>query len=79
MLAAMAFSLWSVWGGGLGQATEISYSTFRQHVQNGNVSQVIVEQERIRGMLKEAATKEVEEGEGFEYTEKAVSRGGSSC
>ena len=69
MLAAMAFSLWSVWGGGLGQATEISYSTFRRHIQNGNVSQVIVEQERIQGTLKEAATKEVEQGEDFKFTE----------
>ena len=69
MLAAMAFSLWGVWGGSPGQATEVSYSTFRQHVQDGNVSQVIVEQEQIQGRLKEPATKEVEGEEEFEYTE----------
>ena len=69
MVSAIAFSLWNFWGGGLDDATEISYSAFRQHVQDGNVSEVIVEQDQIRGTLKGPATKEGEEGKALEYSE----------
>jgi cell division protease FtsH len=68
-LAALAFALWNFWGGGLDNAVEIRYSTFRRQIQEGNVSEVIVDQEQIRGTLKEAATREVQEGEDVEYTE----------
>jgi cell division protease FtsH len=69
MLALIAVSLWSFWGGGAENATEISYSTFRQHVREGNVVRVVVEEQRIRGELDEAATKELENGESVEYTD----------
>ena len=48
--------------------TRISYSAFRDQVENGNVTQVTVSGEEIRGQLKEAAQKGTGE-EAVEYTE----------
>jgi cell division protease FtsH len=61
-----------VLSGGFGrgvQATEVSYSTFRQQLRAGNVKQVTVQGERIEGTLKEPAQKETARGKPVEYTQ----------
>jgi cell division protease FtsH len=69
MLGIMGFSLWRFQDSRLANATEISYSAFRQHVRSGNIAEVVVDQQQILGTLKEAATRETEDDDETEYTE----------
>jgi cell division protease FtsH len=48
---------------------QISYSTFRQQVQAGNVEQVTVAGQKIQGQLKEPAEKELTEDKSVQYTD----------
>lgn len=62
----VGFLLWSFYpfGGGL---TEISYSSFRDQVQKGNVKQVTVKGDRITGRLKTKAKKQIGQQETVQY------------
>ncbi len=69
VLVVAAPSLWNLISGEVGNGVQISYTTFRQHVEDGNVEQVTVSGEEIRGTLEEAVQKETEDGETQEYTD----------
>ena len=65
LFAAMAFAFWMFQGmGAAGDASTISYSEFRQQVQNDNVTQVTVQGEEIMGEFEQP----VEIGEGEQTT-----------
>jgi cell division protease FtsH len=68
IMLGIALLLW-VWNpfGGNGDATQISYSAFRQQLKDGNVEQVTVTGQEIRGGLKEPAQKQVAEEEPVKY------------
>ncbi len=53
----------------LNGAPQISYTVFRQQIQRGNVEQVTVTGEQIRGRLKEPSTLQTDEEEAPEYIE----------
>jgi cell division protease FtsH len=59
VVAATLFALWAYtyWGGGAAGGERISYSQFRQQLQNGNVEQVVVEGNSVSGELKSTASK----------------------
>jgi cell division protease FtsH len=80
---AMGCSSWSIWAilllmlvgwtfilsrGDRVSRTEISYSAFRQQLEQGNIQQVTVQGERLEGELQEPATTVVGE-ENQEYTD----------
>jgi len=73
-LLVIAFLPW-LWGwffgGGLAETTEISYSTFRQQLRDGNVEQITIQGDRITGMVKEPVEEESSsnEDETKTYTE----------
>ena len=48
---------------------QISYSEFRQQLQDDNIQEVTVEGEQIRGMLRESATRITAQEDTVEYTE----------
>ncbi len=54
---------------GGGDGPEIAYSQFRTHLEQDNVTRVVVQGERIQGTLREPATHRTEEGETSQYTE----------
>ncbi|MCB0193071.1 MAG: ATP-dependent zinc metalloprotease FtsH [Anaerolineae bacterium] len=54
---------WSSFGNDQGNTASISYSTFRQQVQSGNVERVIVSGEQIQGDFVELFTPDVETDE----------------
>ncbi len=65
LFAAMAFAFWMFQGlGATDDASMISYSEFRQQVQNDNVTQVTVQGEKISGVFEQP----VNEGEGDQAT-----------
>jgi len=57
--------LWSIFGRDFSSAQQISYSTFREQVQEGNVEQITVSGEQIRGQFQEPITLQ-KTGEGQE-------------
>lgn len=65
LLAIGIFWACNLFTGGFGQQEpRISYTTFREHVEAGEVEQITMTGERIEGMLRSAATTEVEDGAG---------------
>lgn len=56
-------------GGDTGANVNVSYSTFREQVEAGNVASVSVRGDRISGELKQAETTTDEMGETIEYNE----------
>ncbi len=68
LILLVVASLWVVGVFDRGQAVEISYSAFRQQVEEGNVARVTVTGEQIQGELKEPAEKQVDD-ETVSYTD----------
>jgi cell division protease FtsH len=67
---ALLLWIWNPFGDGLGgDATDINYTTFRQQVRAGNVKQVTVTGNSIRGELIEPAEKPNGDGETVTYSE----------
>jgi cell division protease FtsH len=64
---AIIFWLWNPFGG-LSNIPQISYSTFRQQLETGNIEQVTVKGERIQGTLKKPAEAQVAKSETITYT-----------
>jgi cell division protease FtsH len=65
LLAAMAFAFWMFQDfGAAGDISMISYSEFRQQVQNDNVTMVTVQGEEISGVFEQP----IEQGEGEQAT-----------
>jgi cell division protease FtsH len=62
------FWMWGQFGRNTGNATHISYSTFREQLKAGNVERVTVEGEEIYGNLKEPIEKEIAKGKTTKYT-----------
>lgn len=54
-------------GGIFSQSTEISYSEFREQLQNGNVESIHVQGEQIRGELRESSTLETSQNDTTSY------------
>ena len=52
----------------MGQGVEIGYSTFRRHLQAGNVAKVTIRGDRISGELRQSAEKQVPQGKPIAYT-----------
>jgi cell division protease FtsH len=65
-LAALLW-IWNPFGGGRDNATEISYTAFRQHVMAGDVERVTVVGQTIEGELTAPAQKADDGGESIEY------------
>ena len=56
------------WGFGLfDQRTKIPYTTFRQHVQKGQVAKVVVRGDRIQGELENQAELVIAQGDTVDY------------
>jgi cell division protease FtsH len=69
IIAAVALVIWAVSQfGGMNQGTEISYSTFLTQVEAGNVSQVTISGDEIRGELKKQQTTTLSDGQTTQYT-----------
>lgn len=56
VMIAVSYGIWSLLGSGLDANTQIAYSTFRSHVQDGMVESVVITGEQIEGTLSEPAT-----------------------
>jgi cell division protease FtsH len=67
LLGAVGLWLWSLWGGGATDMTEISYSRFRQQVQQDNVESVVVQGQEIQGTLVVSATTQTDSGDTVEF------------
>jgi len=63
--------LWGqrLFGPGGVDGPRIPYSTFRSHLERNNVVRVVVQGERIQGVLNQPATRQNDEGESVQYTE----------
>src|SRR3990170_325594 len=59
LIFLIGFWIWNLFGSTTEQ-TEIAYTTFREHVRSGNVSEVTVSGEEIRGTLEKPAPTSVE-------------------
>jgi cell division protease FtsH len=59
LIFLIGFWIWNLFGSTTEQ-TEIAYTTFREQVRNGNVSEVTVSGEEIRGTLEKPAKTSVE-------------------
>jgi cell division protease FtsH len=68
ILPAIALWLWSTWTTGE-QGPLVDYSTFRAHLEAGNLSSVIVTGDQIQGTLREPDILEDPNGQESEYTE----------
>ncbi len=60
LLLVLAFWTWSTINQALNNETQISYSTFRQQVEDDNVAQVTVAGQQISGEFKDAQTRTIE-------------------
>ncbi|HDQ13629.1 MAG TPA: AAA family ATPase [Sediminispirochaeta sp.] len=58
-----------LWGWPGDKATTISYTAFRQQLEEGNVAHITMQGEKITGTLKQAAEKEQEQDETVTYTD----------
>jgi cell division protease FtsH len=68
-VVALVIFLVSQFGGGTNQGTEISYTAFRTQVEAGNVSEVTISGQEIRGTLKTAQTATTSTGQTVNYTD----------
>jgi cell division protease FtsH len=68
LLALAVPYLWTIFGGEVDTPVTISYTTFRQQLEAGNVSGITVRGERITGELREAQQKVTDVGEPVEYS-----------
>ena len=68
VVLATLFALWAYgyWGQGAAGGERISYSEFREQLQNGNIEQVVVQGNSVSGDLKSTASK-TEQGSTVEY------------
>ena len=64
----IAYGLQSFFGVGAHEATEISYTAFREHVDSGRVQSVTVKGEELRGQLKAKAMRVTSEGDTVRYS-----------
>jgi cell division protease FtsH len=67
LIALLPWGLSMLFGNGV-QGTQIPYTQFRDHVQAGEVEQVIMTGERIEGELSQPATLITEEGQSTPYS-----------
>lgn len=68
LLLAMSVWLWGQFGGSVGGGAEISYSTFRNQIEQGNVASVTVQGDEIRGELKQETSLRNRDGETAEIS-----------
>ncbi|HEX3033809.1 MAG TPA: ATP-dependent zinc metalloprotease FtsH [Thermodesulfobacteriota bacterium] len=68
-LVSISVVLW-IWGQFMSSdnRVQVSYSTFREQLKNGNVERVIVKGDQIQGTLEEPVQKEVAKGKTIDYT-----------
>ncbi len=64
---AVASLFWEPLSNRVNDRTEISYSTFREHVEAGRVERVTVTEQEIQGQLREPAERPTESGQTVEY------------
>jgi cell division protease FtsH len=65
---ALLFLFFNPFAGGLGNPPQIDYSTFKHQLQQGNVKNVTIQGEQIRGTLKEPAQTQVSSSNTITYT-----------
>jgi cell division protease FtsH len=68
LLGAVGLWLWSLWGGAGANNTEISYTRFRQQVQQDNVESVTVQDQEIQGSLIVSDTLQTDTGQTVEFS-----------
>jgi cell division protease FtsH len=67
LLAAIGFAVFNIFGAPGSSATEISYTTFHQQLENGNVASVTINNQQIKGQLKSQATTQNAQGQSVQY------------
>ena len=69
VIAGTLAALWAwSWLYGPGSGSEISYSAFRQQLNDGNVERVVVEGQKLTGSLDEPAMRATSEGDSTSYS-----------
>ncbi|NIP28003.1 MAG: ATP-dependent zinc metalloprotease FtsH [Phycisphaerae bacterium] len=68
ILTVVIYLVVGQFGGGTQRPTEISYTTFRGQLKEGNVEQVTVTGEEIEGELKEPLEQKIDEQQSITYT-----------